>query len=50
LEEDNVGIVILGPYTDIKEGSHVKRLNRILSIPVGEGIIGRVVNTLGEPY
>ncbi len=49
LEEDNVGIVILGPYTDIKEGSNVKRLNRILSIPVGEGIIGRVVNTLGEP-
>ncbi len=49
LEEDNVGIVILGPYIDIKEGSGVKRLNKILSIPVGEGIIGRVVNTLGEP-
>ncbi|NPA46808.1 MAG: F0F1 ATP synthase subunit alpha [Chlorobi bacterium] len=49
LEEDNVGIVILGPYRDIKEGSSVKRLNRILSIPVGEGLIGRVVNTLGQP-
>ncbi len=49
LEDDNVGIVILGPYLDIKEGSSVKRLNRILSIPVGEGLVGRVVNTLGEP-
>ena len=49
LEEDNVGLVILGPYKDIKEGSSVKRLNRILSIPVGEGLIGRVVNTLGQP-
>ncbi len=49
LEEDNVGIVILGPYWDIKEGSSVKRLNRILSIPVGEGLVGRVVNTLGHP-
>ncbi len=49
LEDDNVGIVILGPYLDIKEGSSVKRLNKILSIPVGEGLVGRVVNTLGEP-
>ncbi len=49
LEEDNVGIVILGPYTDITEGSSVKRLNRIMSIPVGEGLIGRVINTLGHP-
>ncbi|NPA42737.1 MAG: F0F1 ATP synthase subunit alpha [Chlorobi bacterium] len=49
LEEDNVGIVILGPYTDIKEGSSVKRLKRIMSIPVGEGLIGRVINTLGQP-
>ncbi len=49
LEEDNVGLVILGPYTDIKEGSGVKRLKKILSIPVGEGLIGRVVNTLGQP-
>ncbi len=49
LEEDNVGIVILGPYTDITEGSSVKRLKRIMSIPVGEGLIGRVINTLGHP-
>ncbi len=49
LEEDNVGVVLLGPTGDIKEGSIVKRTNRISSIRVGEGIIGRVVNTLGEP-
>jgi len=49
LEEDNVGVVLLGPVGDIKEGSIVKRTNRISSIRVGEGIIGRVVNTLGEP-
>lgn len=49
LEEDNVGIVLLGPSTDIKEGSTVKRTQRIASIRVGEGITGRVVNTLGQP-
>lgn len=49
LEEDNVGVVLLGESTSIKEGSIVKRTNRIASINVGEGIIGRVVNTLGEP-
>ena len=49
LEEDNVGVVLLGPAGDIKEGSVVKRTNRISSIRVGEGIVGRVVNTLGEP-
>ena len=49
LEEDNVGVVLLGPTGNIKEGSIVKRTNRISSIRVGEGIIGRVVNTLGEP-
>ncbi len=49
LEEDNVGVVLLGPTGDIKEGSIVKRTNRISSIRVGEGIVGRVVNTLGEP-
>jgi len=49
LEEDNVGVVLLGPTGDIKEGSVVKRTNRISSIKVGEGIVGRVVNTLGEP-
>jgi F-type H+-transporting ATPase subunit alpha len=49
LEEDNVGVVLLGPYTEIKEGAIVKRTQRIASINVGEGIVGRVVNTLGEP-
>jgi F-type H+-transporting ATPase subunit alpha len=49
LEEDNVGVVLLGPVDDIKEGSTVKRTNRISSINVGEGIIGRVVDTLGAP-
>ncbi|MDR0714735.1 MAG: F0F1 ATP synthase subunit alpha [Bacteroidales bacterium] len=49
LEEDNVGVVLLGPSRDIKEGESVKRLNIIASIPVGEGLLGRVVNTIGEP-
>jgi F-type H+-transporting ATPase subunit alpha len=49
LEEDNVGIVLLGPSRGIKEGSTVKRTQRIASLKVGEGIVGRVVNTLGEP-
>ena len=49
LEEDNVGIVMLGPSTDIKEGSTVKRTGRIASIEVGEGVLGRVVDTLGNP-
>ena len=49
LEEDNVGIVLLGPSVGIKEGSTVKRTERIASINVGEGIIGRVVDTLGTP-
>ncbi len=49
LEEDNVGIVLLGESTAIREGATVKRTNRIASINVGEGIIGRVVNTLGLP-
>ena len=49
LEEDNVGVVLLGESTAIKEGATVKRSNRIASINVGEGILGRVVNTLGEP-
>ncbi|MGL2965366.1 F0F1 ATP synthase subunit alpha [Flavobacterium sp. XGLA_31] len=49
LEEDNVGVVLLGPSTGIKEGSTVKRTQRIASLKVGEGIVGRVVNTLGEP-
>ncbi|MCP4882960.1 MAG: F0F1 ATP synthase subunit alpha [Flavobacteriales bacterium] len=49
LEEDNVGVVLLGDSTAIREGATVKRTNRIASINVGEGILGRVVNTLGEP-
>ncbi|MBI6116186.1 F0F1 ATP synthase subunit alpha [Salegentibacter maritimus] len=49
LEEDNVGIVLLGPSKDVREGSVVKRTNRIASINVGEGIVGRVVDTLGDP-
>ena len=48
LEEDNVGAVLLGPTEYIKEGDTVKRLQRIASIEVGEGVLGRVVNTLGE--
>ena len=49
LEEDNVGVVLLGPSKEIKEGDTVKRTNRIASINVGEGIVGRVVDTLGNP-
>ena len=49
LEEDNVGVVLLGESSAIKEGATAKRTNRIASINVGEGILGRVVNTLGEP-
>ncbi|MBE14614.1 MAG: F0F1 ATP synthase subunit alpha [Cytophagaceae bacterium] len=49
LEEDNVGVVLLGPSTGINEGATVKRTQRIASINVGEGITGRVVNTLGLP-
>lgn len=49
LEESNIGIVILGPYDDIKEGDEVKRTGRIMEVPVGEELIGRVVNSLGQP-
>ena len=49
LEEDNVGAVLLEPSGELKEGSSVKRLNRIASVKVGKGMLGRVVNTLGEP-
>ncbi len=49
LEEDNVGVVLLGPSKEIKEGTTVKRTQRIASIKVGEGIVGRVVDTLGNP-
>ncbi|MBU4256906.1 F0F1 ATP synthase subunit alpha [Patescibacteria group bacterium] len=49
LEEDSVGAIILGDYTGIKEGDEVKCLKRILEVPAGESVIGRVINPLGEP-
>ncbi|NIG51958.1 F0F1 ATP synthase subunit alpha [Chitinophaga sp. Cy-1792] len=49
LEEDNVGVVLMGESTGIKEGDKVRRTKKIASIKVGEGMVGRVVNTLGEP-
>src|SRR5271167_763719 len=49
LDEDQVGAVLLGDYTEIKEGDEVKRTGKIMSVPVGEALIGRVVNSLGEP-
>ncbi|MBM3817713.1 MAG: F0F1 ATP synthase subunit alpha [Acidimicrobiia bacterium] len=49
LEEDSVGAVLLGAYKEIKEGDSVKRTGRIISVPVGEAMLGRVVNALGQP-
>ena len=49
LEEDQVGVVLLGDYTEIREGDEVKRTGRIMSVPVGKGMVGRVVNSLGQP-
>lgn len=49
LEQDNVGVVLMGPSEEIKEGDSVKRTGKIASINVGEGLLGRVVNSLGEP-
>lgn len=49
LEEDNVGVVVLGDYTNIKEGTVVKTTGRIASVPVGEGLIGRIVDPTGKP-
>src|ERR1700740_2011790 len=49
LEEDQVGVVLLGEYTEIKEGDEVKRTGRIMSVPVGKEMIGRVVDSLGRP-
>ena len=49
LEEDNVGVVLMGDSGDISEGAKVRRTGKIASIKVGEGMAGRVVNTLGEP-
>jgi proton translocating ATP synthase, F1 alpha subunit len=49
LDEDQVGAILLGDYTELKEGDQVKRTGRIMSVPVGEAMIGRVVNALGQP-
>src|SRR3954471_20368607 len=49
LEEDQVGSVLLGDFAEIKEGDEVRRTGRIMSVPVGEAMIGRVVNALGQP-
>jgi F-type H+-transporting ATPase subunit alpha len=49
LEEDQVGAVLMGEYSEIKEGDEVRRTGRIMSVPVGRALIGRVVNALGEP-
>jgi F-type H+-transporting ATPase subunit alpha len=49
LEEDNVGVIIMGDYIDIKEGDEVRGTGRIVSVPVGDALVGRVVNVLGQP-
>ena len=49
LEEDNVGVALLGEYESVKEGDTVKRTGRIAEVPVGEALLGRVVNALGQP-
>src|SRR5574344_1943456 len=49
LEEDNVGVVILGEYTHIKEGMTVKTTGKIASVPVGNALIGRIINPTGQP-
>ena len=49
LEEDNVGVAVMGPYEGIREGDQVKRTQRIAEVPVGKALLGRVVNGLGEP-
>jgi len=49
LEEDQVGVVLLGDYTEIREGDEVKRTGQIMSVPVGDALVGRVVNSLGQP-
>jgi F-type H+-transporting ATPase subunit alpha len=49
LEEDNVGVAVMGEFRDIREGDTVKRTGQIASVPVGKGLLGRVVNALGEP-
>jgi F-type H+/Na+-transporting ATPase subunit alpha len=49
LQEDSVGVIIMGEYTDIEEGDEVKATGRIIQVPVGQALVGRVVNALGQP-
>jgi F-type H+-transporting ATPase subunit alpha len=49
LEKDNIGVIIMGEYDEIVEGMEVRSTNRIISVPVGDGLIGRVVNAIGQP-
>src|SRR5438132_13252962 len=49
LEEDTVSVIVLGDYTEIKEGDQVRTTGRIIEVPVGEALVGRVVNPLGAP-
>src|SRR5437763_12591143 len=49
LEEDQVGAVLMGEYTEIKEGDEVRRTGKIMAVPVGEALVGRVVDALGRP-
>src|SRR5271155_4933694 len=49
LDEDHVGAVLMGDYTELREGDQVKRTGKILSVPVGDAMVGRVVNSLGQP-
>src|SRR6516162_255198 len=49
LEEDNVGVAVMGEFSEIREGDSVKRTQQIASVPVGKALLGRVVNALGEP-
>src|SRR6267378_3795781 len=49
LEETEVGVIILGDYTQLEEGDEVRATGKLLQVPVGKGLLGRVVNTLGEP-
>src|SRR6202171_3369967 len=50
LEEDNIGSVILGDYLQLKEGDEVRRTGRVLEVPVGQELVGRVVDPLGRPF
>src|SRR5215217_9229330 len=49
LDETEVGVIVLGDYTKLREGDEVRATGRLLQVPVGKGLLGRVVNTLGEP-